>query len=496
MTYHASSTTFQASPVLRVVIAVLALSGCMSAGPDYVPPQTHVPTRWAAAAGPGLNVDTDDAHILAGWWKTLDEPMLTDLIERAAAGNRDLAQAEARVREARARRGVSEADRFPTLQAGGSATRRRGSEETGSGKTTELYSAGFDATWELDIFGGRRRALESASANLEASEYDLRDVLVSLLAEVALNYVDTRALQTRLSVAEANLRMQSETHDIARWRHEAGLATQRDVEQAKLNLEQTRSQIPALHTGIAQAGNRIAVLLGHNPGPLAGVLAKRRAIPAAPPGVAVGVPADTLRRRPEVQRAERQLAAQTAQIGVATAALYPNFSLVGSIGLEAITAGRLLTAGAMATSVGANIGWTVFDAGRIRQNIAVQTALQEQALARYEAAVLVALQDVENALVAYAAEQQRRDALSAAAAAARSAADLARHQYSAGLVDFQVVLDTQRSLLALEDQLASSQGNETSNLVRLYKALGGGWTPLAPPASNAGELKDKQDGTK
>jgi len=316
---------------------------------------------------------------------------------------------------------------------------------------------------------------------------------VSLTAEVALNYVDTRAFQARLSVADSNLRAQSETFDIARWRNAAGLTTQRDLEQARLNLEQTRAQIPALRNGISQAVNHIAVLIGQNPGTLNDLLGAPRAIPAAPPDVALGVPAETLRRRPDVQRAERQLATQTAQIGVATAALYPNFSLIGSIGLEALTAGRLLTASALATSIGGNIGWPVFDAGRIRQSIAVQTALQEQALGRYEAAILTALQDVENALVAYASEQQRREALSAAAAAARNAAELARHQYSAGLVDFQVVLDAQRSLLSLEDQLASSHGAVISNLVRLYKALGGGWTPVA---RDAPELTDNYHGTK
>lgn len=469
----------------RGALALLLLGACVSVGPDYVPPATQAPVRWSAAVGDSAG----DASTLAAWWQTLDEPLLNELMQRAAAGNRDLAQAEARVREARARRGISEAERFPTLQASAGATRRSSSEETGSGRSSELYSAGFDARWELDIFGGKRRALEAATAGLEASEYDLRNVLVSLLAEVALNYIDTRAFQARLALAEANLRAQSETFDIARWRAEAGLATQRDVEQAKLNLEQTRAQLPALRSGAAQAANRIAVLLGQNPGTLDALLAAPRAIPAAPPALAVGVPADALRRRPDVQRAERRLAAQTAQIGVATAALYPNFSLSGSIGLEALSAGRLLNASAVATALGANLAWTVFDAGRIRQNIAVQTALQEEALSFYESAVLSALQDVENALVAYAAEQQRREAL--AAAAARNAAELARHQYAAGLADFQVVLDTQRSLLSLEDQLAASRGNVTSNLVRLYKALGGGWTPLVPHGN-----AEQRDGAK
>lgn len=306
------------------LLALLMSSGCVSVGPDYAPPIVQAPAGWHASA----DTPAGEPHALSEWWRIFDEPVLTELITRAHAGNRNLAQAQARVREARARRGASEAERFPTLQASGSATRRSSSEETGSGRTTELYAAGLDASWELDIFGGKRRALEAASASLEASEYDLHDVLVSLTAEVALNYVDVRAFQSRLAVAEANLRLQNDTYDIARWRNEAGLATSRDVEQARLNLEQTRAQIPALRAGFTQAVNRIAVLLGQHPGSLDVLLTTSRAIPVAPANFAVGVPADTLRRRPDVQRAERQLAAQTAQIGVATAALYPNFRLV------------------------------------------------------------------------------------------------------------------------------------------------------------------------
>lgn len=479
---------------LCLVMAMAGLSGCASVGPDYTSPQTAIPAQWTAAKGAEAATGAD--AVLIHWWQTLNDPLLNNLIERAVAGNRDLAQAEARIREARARRGISEADLYPSVQASGRASRSRSSEEAGSGRTSELYSAGFDASWELDIFGGKRRAIEAASANIEASEYDRHSVLVTLLGEVALNYIDIRTFQARLAVAETNLRIQNDTYDIARWRNMAGLATQRDVEQARLNLEQTRAQIPVLRTSISQAGNRIAVLLGLHPGAVTVELAVPRAIPAAPASVAIGVPADALRQRPEVRRAERQLAVQTAQIGVATAALYPSFTLMGSIGLDALTAGRLLTSSALASSVTAAFGWAAFDAGRIRQNIAVQTALQEQALGRYEAAVLTALEDVENALTAYAAEQQRREALIAAATAARNAADLASHQYAAGLVDFQVVLDTQRSLLSLEDQVTASGGTVVSNVVRLYKALGGGWTPLAQPGGPAPAItpENKSDG--
>jgi NodT family efflux transporter outer membrane factor (OMF) lipoprotein len=463
-----------------LTLLLLLLAGCATVGPDYVPPEVSASAEWTSELKGGLTAEQIDPQTLARWWTTLKDPILSSLIERAVAGNLDLKEARARVREARARRGISEADRFPTIDATGSARSSRSSEETGGGETRELYAAGFDASWELDLFGGIRRSVEAAEAELEASEEDLRDVLVSLLAEVALNYVEVRSFQTRLSVAEANLDAQEETYRITQWRFQAGLTTQLDVEQAKYNLEQTRSQIPTLQTGFEQARNRLAVLLGQQPGFLKDALAEPKAIPVTALEVAVGVPADVLRRRPDVRKAERQLAAQTAQVGVATADLYPKLSLIGSIGLEALSLGNLFSSSARTSAIGSNIGWTIFDTGRIRQNIKVQTALQEQALFQYEAAVLTALEEVENALVAYADEQVRRRSLVEASQAARRAVDLAQTQYSSGLIDFQVVLDAQRSLLSLQDQLASSDAEVTSNLITLYKALGGGWTSLVP----------------
>jgi NodT family efflux transporter outer membrane factor (OMF) lipoprotein len=424
----------------------------------------------------GLKSVSPEAAQLAKWWSVLDDPQLSRLIEEAAANNLDLRLAQARLREARARRGISAADRFPTLNAGAGAYRSRSSEEMGfgGGNVSETWSAQFDASWELDVFGGKRRALEAATANVDASNEGLREVRVSLLAEVALNYVELRSYQERLAIAQKNLATQTETWQIARWRHEAGLTTQLDEDQARFNLEQTRSQLPTLQTGLEQSKNRLAVLLGRRPGELA-ELETPVAIPHIPPEVAVGIPAETLRQRPDVRRAERQLAAATAQVGVATAALYPNFSLSGTLGLQALSSADLLQASARMFSVAANAGWVLFDAGRVRQNIAVQNALQEQALISYESAVLGALRDVENALVAYAEEQNRRVALDAAVRAGQSAAALAASQYAAGLIDFPAVLDTQRSILSLQDQLSQSEAAVTSNLARLYKAMGGGW---------------------
>jgi multidrug efflux system outer membrane protein len=466
-------------PWLLAMLSILILAGCAMVGPNYVPPDTPVSPTWHSQLKGGLMTEEMDPKILAGWWATLNDPELSNLIDRAVAGNLDLKKAWARVREARARRGLAKSDLFPTLDAAGSATWSRSSKDTVTGKTSDLYSASFDAGWELDIFGGVRRSVEAAEADLGAKQEDLHDVLVSLLAEVAVNYLDVRTFQVRLAVAEANLQAQSETYQLAQWRYEAGLSDELTVQQARYNLENTRSQIPTLRTGLEEAMNRIAVLLGEQPGKLHAELEKREPIPVTPLNVAVGVPADLLRRRPDVRQAERQLAAQTARIGVATADLYPKFTLSGSIGLEALSLNNL-SSGIWTLSGGPRISWAIFKAGAIRQNIEVQSALQEQYLIAYETAVLSALEEVENALVAYAEEQQRRQSLSEATQAAQKAVELAQHKYQAGLTDFSNVLDAQRSLLSFQDQLAQSDGTVTSNLVRLYKALGGGWTSMAP----------------
>jgi outer membrane protein, multidrug efflux system len=462
------------------VLVMLLLTGCATVGPDYIPPDTQAPAAWRTELRGGLSIEDMDPGILAAWWTTLDDPVLSSLIGRAVSGNLDLKKARARVREARARRGVANADLFPALNAAGSATRSRASKDAGTGKTSDLYTASFDAGWELDLFGGVRRSVEAAGADFEASQEELRNARVSLFGEVGLNYLDVRTLQARLAVAEANLETQSETWQLTQWRYEAGLSDELAVQQARYNLENTRSQVPALRTGLEGAMNRIAVLLGEQPGTIHGELEKRAPIPVAPLKVAVGVPADLLRRRPDVRQAERELAAQTARIGVARADLYPKFSLSGSIGLEALSLSNLSSSGSWTLSGGPRITWAIFKAGAIRQNIEVRSALQEQALIQYEAVVLSALEEVENALVAYAEEQRRRDDLREATQAAQRAIALARLKYQAGLTDFNNVLDAERSLLSFQDQLAQSSGSVTSNLVRLYKALGGGWMPMTP----------------
>jgi NodT family efflux transporter outer membrane factor (OMF) lipoprotein len=464
---------------LPAALAILIVTGC-AVGPDYVRPETPTRQAWHTALKGGITAEPIDPETLTGWWKTLDDPILSKLIHRAVAGNLDLKNAQVRVREARARRGVAQADLFPTLDTTGSATWSRSSEKIGNGKTRDLYAAGFDAAWELDLFGGVRRSVEAAQADLQATKENLRDVLVSLLAEVGLNYVEVRTYQSRLAVAEANLEAQEESYRLTQVRYQAGLSDELAVQQARYNLEETRSQIPNLRTGLEEARNRMAVLVGEPPGAVHAELGERQPIPVTPLRVAVGVPADALRRRPDVRQAERELAAQTARVGVATADPYPKFTLKGSIGLEAFSLGNLFSAGSNGFSLGPRITWPIFNAGAIRQNIEIQSALQEQALIQYETAVLGTLEEVENALVAYAEEQNRRDTLREGTEAAQRAVELAQYKYQAGLMDFGDVLDAQRSLLSFQDRMAQSEGAVTSNLITLYKALGGGWTSLAP----------------
>lgn len=462
-----------------VLLIILCFCGCLKVGPDYIQPKTSAPTGWhSLAQEKRVTADETPVKTLSRWWITLNDPLLSQLMERAVAGNLDVKKARAKIREARAKRGVAQAGYFPTLDGTASGSRSRSSEAMGAAVTSDLYAVGFDAAWELDLFGGVRRSVEAAEATLQSSQENWRDVLVSLQAEVALNYIDVRTYQARLSLAEATLTSQSETCELTAWRYQAGLSDELALQQARYNRDSTRSQIPALRKGLEGAMNRVAVLLGEQPGKMHDLLKKQQPIPVTPLTVAVGIPADVLRRRPDLRKAERDLAVQTANVGVAVADLYPKFKLTGSIGLEALSHHTLFSSGNRTYSFGPSVTWPLFAGGAIRQNIELQSALQEQALIAYETAVLDALEEVENALTAYAEEQKRRESLYDAVEAAKQAAALAMIKYEGGLADFNTVLETQRSYLSYQDQLTQSEGTVTANLIRLYKTLGGGWTPL------------------
>jgi multidrug efflux system outer membrane protein len=451
--------------------------GC-SVGPNYHEPRVGMPGSWSEPLEGGT---TNRTALAAEWWTTFSDPKLNSLIARAVQSNYDLRIAEARLRQARAQRRFSTADFWPTLDASGSYTRERVSENAlqavapGVPLENNLYQAGFDAAWEIDVFGGKRRALEAATADVGASQEDRTDTLVTLQAEVARNYVELRGLQQRLVITRDNIKSQQDALEVTQARFKGGVASELDVTQAAALLASTRSQLPALEMSLKQTMHQLAVLLGQAPGALLAELSEDSPIPPTPPEVPVGLPSELLRRRPDIRRAERQLAAATARIGVQTAELFPKFSLTGSAGLSSVSASDWFTGGSKFWSAGPTMQWRIFDAGRIRANIRVENAKQEEALAVYEKAVLTSMQDVENALVAYAQEQVRYRSLKEGAEADQRAVELANELYTKGLADFLNVLDAQRSLYLAQDQLVQSQKSVSQNLVALYKALGGGW---------------------
>jgi multidrug efflux system outer membrane protein len=407
----------------------------------------------------------------------------------AVQSNLTLRIAEAHVRESRAERDVAVGSLWPSVGSSGSYSRNRyganGFPPLPAGLPLDfnLYNASFDAAWELDIFGGTRRTVEAANAEIGAAVYDRRDVLVSLLAEVARNYIVARGYQQRLAITRQNIRVQQEILNLTSNRFENGLSSDLDVQQATALLTATGAEVPSLETGFDQSVHHLAVLLGRPPGVLMNEMSVEKPIPPAPPLVPVGLPSDLLQRRPDVQRSERELAAATARIGEARADLFPKFSLTGIAGLESISAGNWFDYASRYWSAGPTVQWEIFEAGSIRANIRVQNARQEQALDSYQQTVLVALEDTENALTAYAREQTRRESLSQSEQANEQALELSTQLYNNGLADFLGVLDSERALYAAQDALVQSDQAISLNLVQLYKALGGGWQEEIKTAS-------------
>ena len=461
---------------LAVVLCFLALAGC-TVGPNYKPPQTCVPDVWTGPTeAAGAEQKAAAAKDIVQWWMTFGDPILTSLVERAVKSNLDLKQAESRILQARAARGIVTAGLWPSVQATGSFTRSRSAAATAStGTQRNLYQAGLDAAWELDIFGGVRRDVEAANADVLAAVEDRRNVLVTLTAEVALNYVDLRGFQQQIVIAQNNLKSQKHSAELTRQRFQGGFVGALDVANADAQVATTASQIPLLESSARQAVYNMSVLLGLEPAALLEELSPTSLIPVAPPTVPVGVPSDLLRRRPDIRRAEAQIHAATARIGVATADLFPKVSLSGTGGLQGSQSNALTNWNNRFWSFGPSASWQVFDAGRIGSNIELQKALEEQSFITYQQTVLTALQDVENALIASSKEQEHCDRLIEAVTASRKAVDLATRLYTEGQTDFLNVLAAQRTLYTSEDALVQSNRTVSTNLVALYKALGGGW---------------------
>jgi len=475
---------------LLLVTALVLLGGCM-VGPDYRRPSVPVPDRWRAA-GPPAAAPAQPTD-LGGWWHAFGDPTLDALVDQALAGNLDLKTVAARVREARATRVISASGLFPSIGTSASYERTRpfskhsqvGSLLPDNQAEVNLFQGDFDASWELDVFGGIRRGVEAADADVAAAEDDERDVRVTLLAEVARDYVEIRSLERRIAIAAENIDSQRSSVALTEDRFRTGLASELDVRQARSLLATTESAVPVLESQREQTLHALSVLVGREPNALQDDLARPAPIPgaAAPDALAVripvGLPSDLLRRRPDVRRAERQVAAATARIGVATADLFPKVSLTGLAGLESVSTGDLFTGGSRYFTAGPTISWSIFEGGRLRANIAVQDARADQALHGYVKAVLTALEDVEDSLVAYGKERNRHVALVSAAGENRRSVVLARDLYVHGLGTYLAVLDAERAQYASEDTLVQGDEALALDLVATYKALGGGWAPPA-----------------
>jgi NodT family efflux transporter outer membrane factor (OMF) lipoprotein len=474
------------------LLAMLLLSGCcwvpggrlrdwwcngFKVGPNYSRPATPVASEWVDYADPRVKSEEQQ---LGQWWTVFNDPTLNTLIQSAYQQNLTLRVAGARILEARAQLGIAEGNLFPQSQSAfADYARLKLSQNAANPPATAWFSdwdGGLSASWELDFWGRYRRAIEASDAELDAAVEDYDDVLVVLLSDVAANYVQYRTFEQRLTYARANAEIQRKSYQLATDKFEGGATTERDTHQAKQVLEQTEALIPALEIGKRQAANRLCVLLGMPPTDLEAMLGAGSGVPTTPPDVVVGVPADLMRRRPDVRRAERQVAAQSARIGVAVSDLYPHISLVGTIGVEAEQFGDLFrTPGSMIGEIGPGVRWDILNYGRLVNNVRVQDARFQELAYAYQDRVLNAGREVEDAMVVFLRSQEQSQHLDASVVAAARTVEITKEQYTQGEVDFTPVFLFESILTEQQDQLAVSQGDIALGLIAVYRALGGGW---------------------
>jgi NodT family efflux transporter outer membrane factor (OMF) lipoprotein len=476
-----------------VAAALTALAGCVL-GPDFVPPNPQPPVIALSAdkrAAEGrLQAPPDPS-----WWAVFRDPVLTDLERRIAAENLDVRTATIRLAESRFQRGVAAAAQFPTLNGdaqyqrelfsnNGIASLLGGlvgpSASSLSVPTINDYNVGFDASWELDLWGHVRRQVEAADALVDQAAEQRRDALVSSLAELARDYVQLRGVQMQIKIAADNLRIDQDVLGLTRELEQKGAGTNLDVENAAAQVEGIRAQFPTLEQQESQYINALNLLLDQPPGTLRTQVGRPRAMPLAPPRMPIGIPSDLARRRPDIRAAEAQLHAATADIGVAVAAFYPSVQLNGTVGFDSLELTNLWQHSSLQYVVGPSITLPIFQGGRLTSTLELRKSQQQEAAIFYHKTVLQAWHDVVNALVAYRLEQKRRLRLKLQADHSRQALDLARTRYSDGVADFLVVLDAERTVLQTEQQYATSTTDVSLNLVQLYKALGGGWEQTFP----------------
>ncbi|MBS7350747.1 MAG: efflux transporter outer membrane subunit [Comamonas sp.] len=477
---------FSSSPFLRrlpraalLIVALGSLSAChtlgSTAGTDALP-ALDLPSAWSAWDRQPNNADSapSPAFDLAQWWQAWGDPTLTALVEQSLAANTSIASARAALEQSRAQWQLQQANALPSVGASASARR----SQQGHDDARSSYGAGLDASWEVDWWGKRSLAIEASAQNLAASQASLHTAQVSLAAEVALQYIQLRLTQERLRIAQENLALQQETLQLTDWRVQAGLAASLDLEQARQSVAQTAAQIPALQTTLAQSRNALAVLTGHVPQnwTMAGI-DEASALPQAPQGITLALPADTLRQRPDVLAQQHRVQAAWANLAAQERANLPTLRLSGSLTWSAATLGALTNGASLAKSIGAALAAPLFDGGANRAQIAAQQAAVEQARQSYRATVLSALQEVEDGLVQWLGDQERLVHLEVASQASEQTLLLAQHRYESGLVDFRTLVESQRSLLSSQDTLASAKATISQDVVRLFKAMGGGWSP-------------------
>ncbi|EHR69962.1 efflux transporter, outer membrane factor lipoprotein, NodT family [Burkholderiales bacterium JOSHI_001] len=458
------------------LVSALLLSACAlphrAALPTQAAPAVAVPSHWVSAP-------TTGAADLSTWWRLFGDPLLAELVQDAQIHHTSVQQAVAALAQARAATALARAGSSATLDAGGSL----GASRAGSAATGRSARLALDAAWEADLFGRQAAGVAAAKADERSSALALADVQVSVAAETGLAYLTLRGNQTRLAVARANLASQQDTEQITTWRQRAGLASVLEVDQARSAVDQTRATLPALQSAITQGAHALAVLTGRPPAELRSRLETPRPLPAVPETLALALPADTLRRRPDLRAAEADAQAAAARVVVAEGAARPSFRLSGSLGLSALSLGSLFNTDSLLRSLLASVNWPLLDGGAAQATVAARQAALDQVRARWEGSLLTALREVEDALTALQHDRERHRHLQSAADAAASAEQLARTRQSAGLVDLAVVLETQRTLLAAQSSLAGVATDIATDHVRLYKALGGGWTPQETSAA-------------
>ncbi len=457
-------------------LSAIVLSGLGGCGPNAT--VTHgkisLPADWKNA---GHFPVASPSRDLSRWWARFEDPTLNRLIADSLANSPDMASAAARIKQSRAQRNGEAASLFPSL-GGSASTNNSASKRDDADRITDSnYVAGLNASWEVDLFGKRRSSVGAAAAQLGATEENFHSVQAALASEIAIAYTNLRVDQASLQVLRRTIKTREETNQLASWRTQSGEADSLDSSQALTSLEQARSAVPSLLQAIAQNQNLLALLAGKTPGSLDGLLASgKQAIPNPARSLAVGIPADTLRQRPDVRVAGYQLLAAAASTRAAVAERYPSLNLSGSLGLNALSTGKLFNPETTAARFAAGITSPIFDAGRIRSNIEAQSAAEEQAYQTYRSTVLTALSEVEDSLIACRRTGERLAILEKATVSAREAALLAQQRYEAGITDILTVLDSQRTLLGLEDSLFNVRASRTIAYIQLYKALGGGWS--------------------